>query len=247
MPDLTPSAWIIAIIAAAATGLAKGGLGGFGMLTVILMAEIFPTKQSTGVVLPMLITADFAAVGFFRKHADWKTVRSLAPPTLLGIALGALLMGRIPDETFRGVIGWIIVAMTALQAARGHFGEGFESVPHSAGFAWAMGAMAGATSMLANAAGPVMAIYLLARGMGKMQLVGTSAWFFCMVNLMKAPFSACLGMMDGAALVLSAILTPVIVIGVLTARWVVGRIPQKLFERLLHLFNLAGASRLILG
>ena len=81
--------------------------------------------------------------------------------------------------------------------------------------------------MLANAAGPVFAVYCLAVSLPKMEFVGTSAWFFLIVNSFKIPFSLALGLIHGGTLLLNLLLSPVIVAGLLAGRWLTARIPQR--------------------
>jgi hypothetical protein len=108
-----------------------------------------------------------------------------------------------------------------------------------------MGILAGAATMLANAAGPVFAIYLIAVGLPKMEFVGTSAWFFFIINLFKVPFSIALGLIRGQTLMLNLILAPAVLVGVLAGRWLLDRIPQRLFEHMLLGFAVLAALRLI--
>ena len=109
---------------------------------------------------------------------------------------------------FAPVIGWIILALTVLQLMRMQRPRWFETVPHSRWFAWSMGLLAGVTTMLANAAGPVFAIYCLALSLPKLEMVGTNAWFFFLINAFKVPFSAGLGLIRKDTLLLNAALVP---------------------------------------
>jgi len=103
------------------------------------------------------------------------------------------------------------------------------------------------TTMLANAAGPIMAIYLLACRLPKMELVGTGAWFFFVVNVSKVPFSAGLGLIDGQSLLLTLVLAPLVAAGAFFGKWLLARINQALFEALLIAFTVLAAVRLLLG
>jgi len=49
------------------------------------------------------------------------------------------------------------------------------------------GLLGGFTTMIGNAAGPVMAIYLLSLKMPKYSFVGTNAWFFLVINCRYLP------------------------------------------------------------
>lgn len=244
--ELLTRAWLLAAIAALCVGLAKAGLGGFGMITVLFMAEVLPARESTGVVLPLLIVGDLFAVAAYRHHAQWRYIRRLLLPAVIGIGIGYLLMNLIPDRSFKHVMGWIILALTVLQWSRQYFNE--ETVTrlaHTHTFGWSMGGMAGASTMMANAAGPVMSLYFLAVNLPKYELIGTGAWYFLIVNLIKVPFSAHLGLINGTSLTLVAMLAPFVVLGIGIGRALVGLVPQKIFEWILLLSAAAGALRLI--
>ena len=87
--------------------------------------------------------------------------------------------------------------------------------------------------MVANAAGPIFGLYLLSLALPKEQMVGTSAWFFLIVNVLKLPFSASLGLLHAPSLKLDLMLCPLVVLGTLTGRQLLSKIPQKHFETLL--------------
>ena len=112
----------------------------------------------------------------------------------------------------------------------------FGDVPHNRWFAWGMGLIAGITTMLANAAGPIFALYALAVALPKFEIVGTSAWFFFIINSFKVPFSLGLGLIHGQTLLLNLVLSPVIVAGVFGGRWIITRIPQRMFDAFLLAF-----------
>lgn len=245
MPALSLFQWSLAILAAFGIGIAKSGFAGVSMVHVLVFAFLFGARDSTGVVLPMLIVGDIAAVSAFRQHARWDYIRRMLPPACLGVILGWLLMQRISDAAFKPLIGAIILLLTALQLFRLARPRLFQDVPHSIWFAWSMGLLAGVTTMLANAAGPIMALYFLAIALPKLEFVGTSAWFFLVINCFKVPFSAGLGLIHPGTLLFNAALVPAIIAGLFAGRWMVTRIAQKLFDGLLLAFAAAAALRLI--
>ena len=154
--------WTLAFFAALCIGLSKSGLPGLGMVTVLLMAEVMPARESTGTVLPLLLCGDVLAVLVFQKHARWQQIWKVLPPAFVGIIAGYFLMQRIPEHIFRPVIGWIVLLLAVLQFWRKRYPATFRRIPHTRWFAWMMGGASGVTTMMANAAGPVMTIYLLA-------------------------------------------------------------------------------------
>lgn len=245
MPHLTAAQWLLAALAAFGIGLSKSGFAGVSLVHVLVFIFLFGARDSTGVVLPMLIVGDTLAVLAFRQHARWDYIRRLLPPAITGIVIGWRLMLGLSDAAYKPLIGAIILVLACLQLLRLWRPILFEKVPHQLWFAWVIGLLAGVTTMVANAAGPVMALFFIAVSLPKFELVGTSAWFFFVINCLKVPFSAQLGLIHSSTLTLNAILVPAIACGLFTGRWCVTRIPQRLFDALLLAFAAIAALRLI--
>jgi hypothetical protein len=240
------SVLILPFVAALCVGLAKGGLGGFAALAVLVMAEAMPARASTGVILLLLIMGDSYAVRAYGAHANWKMVRRLMLPVALGIIAGWWIMDRIDDVTFRVTLGWIILVLSVIQVARPYFEEPFEAVARTPMCANLFGWMAGMATMLANAAGAVMTLYFLSVSPAKMAFLGTQSWLFIMLNLFKVPFSIDLGLINLDVVLSSVVLAPGVIMGLIIARAVIDWISQRWFERLMLAFTVAAALRLIL-
>jgi uncharacterized membrane protein YfcA len=245
MPDLTSVQWCLAVLAAAGIGISKSGLAGVSLLHVLIFAFLFGARDSTGVVLPMLIVGDVLAVATFRQHARWDYIRRLLPPAAAGVIVGSLLIGQLSESQFKPLVGIVILLLTILQLVRLWRPSLYEHVPHQTWFVWMIGLVAGVTTMLANAAGPIMALYLVAVALPKYELVGTSAWFFLAINVFKVPFSAGLGLIREDTLALNVVLVPFIAAGLFAGRWLVKRIPQKIFDGFLLVFAAVAALRLV--
>jgi uncharacterized membrane protein YfcA len=211
----------------------------------MVFALLFGARDSTGIVLPMLLVGDLCAIAAYRRQARWDYLRRMLPPACVGIVAAAAVMGRLSDAAFKPVIGWIILALCILQFIRMIWPHSFGDVPHGHGFAWTMGLLAGATTMLANAASPIMTIYFLAVALPKLVFVGTAAWFFFLVNAFKVPFSAGLGLIHPGTLLFNLVLSPAVVAGFLIGGWLIRRVPQRLFDGVLMTFAAVAALRLI--
>ncbi len=237
----------MAAVAALCVGISKSGFGGMGMLTVTLMAAIMPgqERESTGVVLPLLICGDLFAVAVYRRHANWGHLVGLLPPAVVGVCAGYFWLRMLEKVDFRPIIGGIILALVALQAVRQWRVKRDAEIPHGKPFVWGTGFAAGVTTMLANAAGPVMTLYFLAVRLPKMELVGTAAWYFLIVNVLKLPFSANLGFITPASLGFNLLLVPFVGLGIWGGRWLLHRIDQRRFERVLLLLIIASALHLL--
>jgi uncharacterized membrane protein YfcA len=245
LPDLTPVQWLLAALGAIGIGLSKAGLAGIGLFHVVVFALLFGARQSTGVVLPMLLAGDVTAVTAFHQHARWDYIRRMLPPACLGVIVAAGIMRRLDDWLFKPMIGWIIMVLAVLQVVRMARPAWFASAPHSIAFAWICGLFVGAATMMANAAGPIFGLYTVALSLPKMEIVGTGAWFFLLINAFKVPFSFWLGLIQGRTLTLNILLMPAIFVGVFAGHQILRRLPQRAFELLMVGFAVVAALRLI--
>jgi len=249
--------WQYALIALGAflVGLGKGGLPGVGNLAVVLMAIALPARDSVGVLLPILISADVIAVFVYRRHALWSMIGRLAPWTAAGVWLGYAVFEHVDDERMRVLIGGILLTMAAAHwtrkalAARaqraGRTPE--EQAPHSLVFVGVTGIVGGFATMVANAAGPVAALFFIAAGLPKYAFIGTSAWFFLLVNGFKVPFMVGVGVIDAASFALSASFMVFSVSGATVAPFIVRFINQRVFEALIWFFVVLGGLKLIVS
>jgi len=238
--------WTCAILGALMIGVAKTGIAGLGMLAVALLTYVFPSsKEASGVDLPLLIFADVIAVVSYRAHTQWPYLWRVLPWTALGVVLGYFALGRISDRDTRWLIGGIILGLTILT-----FWRRYRPSPPDADAAihWSVslfvGILGGFVTLIANAAGPLMAIYLLAMRLPKMQYVGTTAMFFLLLNLFKVPFMASLNLVNAQSITFNLYLLPVVALGTLAGRWLLQRIDQRLFENLV--LALSGFAGLLL-
>jgi len=251
--------WALAIVAAVLIGVSKTGIAGVGMLIVVIFAQIMPAKQATGIVLPLLCFGDFVAVASYRQHTQWRFLWRLFPWTAAGVVIGYFALRRIDDRETRLLVGALVVALVGLHVARrlwnGRKAErkqpaiADERVLVGEEYGWwfapFIGVLAGFTTLVANAAGPLMVIYLLAVGLPKMEFVGTGAVFFMLLNLFKVPFMVHLGLISAGSFKLNLLLAPAVFVGALLGRKVLARTNQKLFENLaLGLSALAGIKLL---
>jgi len=245
MLQLSTVDWIIVALCAALVGLSKTGLPGVGILTVLLLAHVLPARASVGVLLPMLITGDVFAVTYYRRHAVWSHLLRLMPWAAAGVVVGWMALGRVNDRQLQPIIGGIVLAMLAVGYWRNKKLKDGESIPTQWYFAAVLGVLAGVTTMMANAAGPIMAIYLLAMRLPKYAFIGTGAWYFLIVNCFKVPFSASLGLLTGQSLKLDAIMAPLVMAGALAGIVVAKHIPQKVFNTVIEVLVIAAAIKLL--
>ena len=249
--ELAPQAWVLLIAAALLVGVSKTALPGINTISIAVFAAILPAKASTGALLLLLIVGDVFALINYRREADWRALVRLIPFAALGLALGAAFLAVTDDVLVRRIIGAILlslIAVTLVRRARGGgraasgAGGGAASLPARATF----GTLGGFTTMVANAGGPVMSMYFLAAGLPVKTFLGTAAWFFAVINLVKVPISVSLGLFTVETLLLDALLIPGVVVGALLGRVIASRIKQRAFEWVVIGGTVLGATYLLL-
>lgn len=241
-----PWQWALLHFAAVISGFSKTGIPGISILSVSIFAVVLPAKAATGVVLPMLIFADVFAYFVYRKNLEWRRVGGLLPWACAGLVLGWLALGYVSNQQASRIIGAIIVLMLGLQVWRRTRGADADAANLPRWFGPFMGVFAGLTTMMANAAGPVMTLYLLAMRLPKLEFLGTSAAFFLLINWIKVPFIAQLGLINVSSLALNLYLLPAVAVGALIGRPVVQRVNQRIFENLALVLAAIAAARLLL-
>ena len=205
-------------------GMAKTGLGGLGMVVVPVMANIFGAKSSTGILLLLLIMADFFGVRYYHMHADIRQLIKLIPSTIIGILTGVFIGDMLSDEYFRLLLAFIIVAGAGMMIIK-------INIKENQIFSIIVGFLGGFITMIGNAAGPIMSIYFLSMGFDKNKFIGTAAWFFLFVNLFKVPLHVFIwGTIDLDILLFDLTLFPLILLGALVGVWIVKKIPERPYK-----------------
>jgi uncharacterized membrane protein YfcA len=266
---MTLTTWLVLALVALSVGVSKSALPGLSTLGVALIATVMPAKESTGLLLLLLLCGDLVAVSSYWRQADWRLLSRMLLPVLGGVLVGVVFLARVDDLVMRRTIGGVLLALLALRAVRwfvdrrsarraerdtAQDGAGDGGAADAADMPVAVGAsvpagepaaqrpnlgvgsvygtLAGFTTMVANAGGPVMSLYLLSVGATKLRFMGTAACFFFATNLVKLPFSIGLSLVTVDTLRTALVLVPLVLLGAVIGRRLLRSIDQKLFERL---------------
>jgi hypothetical protein len=192
MPDflsifpLSFTNWVLIGTCAILIGMSKTGVPGVSMIVVPVMAMIFGGKASTGVLLPILITADLFAVIHYHRHAEWKPLLKALPWAFVGLILALWIGDMVNDHQFKNIIAASVLFSLVLMVWNDRKSKK-NDLPSYPWFAAVFGILGGFATMIGNVAGPVFAIYLLALKLPKKNYIGTTAWFFAIINLSKLP------------------------------------------------------------
>lgn len=184
--DFTLAQLLVFSLVALCIGMSKTGVHGAGMIAVPMLAAVFGGQLSSGIMLPILCLADVMGVWYYHRHASWVHLKKLFPWAAAGTVLGTIVGVYIDDQAFKMIMAVIIVVSVVIMIwlERGHK----EDVPDFYWFAALTGVAGGFTSMIGNLAGSVMAIYFLSMRLPKNSFIGTTAWFFMVINWFKIPF-----------------------------------------------------------
>lgn len=233
-------------LASVLIGFSKTSFGGVAAISVAVFALAMPAKESTATVLLLLIVGDLVAISRYRT-VSWGLLWRLVPGVVPGLLLGAVFMAFVDDVVMQRTIGALLLGMVVLQwwqrrhprAAPGPDGHHHWAASASTGVA------AGFTTMTANAAGPVMALYFLAARIDKVRFIGTNAWFFALINLSKVPLAASLGLFTPTGLLLDLLLIPAVLFGTLLGTWIIRHVSQRQFEAVTLVASAASAVLLL--
>ena len=264
---MTLTTWLVLGLVALSVGVSKSALPGLSTLGVALVATVIPARESTGLLLLLLICGDLVAVSSYWRQADWRLLLRLMLPVLAGVLVGVAFLARVDDLVMRRTIGAVLLLLLAVRAVRALVdrraarearqdaeadpepdvdpaavpvaalaatapADGSGQLPRRHGAGIFYGSLAGFTTMVANAGGPVMSLYLLSMGATKLRFMGTAACFFFATNLVKLPFSIGLSLVTVDTLRTALLLAPLVLLGALLGRRLLRTIKQSVFERL---------------
>ena len=184
--EITTLSWIMALTATFVVGISKAGIKGIAVVSVTLMALAFGAKESTGLVVPLLILADIFAVVYYNRHTQWKYIIRFLPWILAGILIGVIIGKDLDEDTFK--IGMAIIILCSVAMMYWWDRKKSKNVPSHWSFAGFIGILAGITTMIGNLAGAFSNIFFLAMRLPKNEFIGTAAWLFLIINVFKLPF-----------------------------------------------------------
>ena len=236
--------WGLILLAAFFIGLSKAGLKGIDMMNVTIMAIVFGSKASTGIVLPLLCIADIIAVSYYHRHAQWNHFWKLIPWMAIGILVGVYVGKDMNEAVFRKIMAVIIIVTVAIMIALEMRKNPL--IPTNKLFLANMGLAAGFTTMLGNLAGAFSNIYFLAMRMSKNDFIGTAAWIFLVINLFKLPFQVFLWKnITLESLYTDLLLLPAMLIGFWVGLRIVSKIKDDNYRKVVIVLTFLGAIVLL--
>jgi uncharacterized protein len=221
--------WALTLLCAVIIGASRAGFSAGGVFVVPILASIFGGKASTGLLLPILCFADIIAVRYYNRHADWKYLVKLVPFIIIGIIAGLLVGHSISAQKFNLLMAITIIICVIMLIWSDL--KGIKNVPNHWSISAVTGLAAGFMTMIGNVAGPVMYIYLLSMRLPKNSFIGTTAWFFFSVNLIKVPLQIFVWeTITIKSLLFDALHLPAVLIGFFLGFQLIKLIPEHVFR-----------------
>ncbi|WP_040756561.1 sulfite exporter TauE/SafE family protein [Winogradskyella psychrotolerans] len=244
--NLTALQWLAIGFAVFLLGISKSGIKGVSIIIVVILAFVFGEKASTGILLPMLICADILAVIYYNRHADWVVIKKLMPWMIVGVLVGVWVGNDIPEIVFKRLMAIIIlvsvIIMFYLEKRKSN------NVPNNKLFSTGMGFLTGFATMIGNLAGPISNIYFLTMRFQKNEFIGTAAWLFFIINIIKLPFHIFIWeTVSIESLVLNSVLIPAVIIGFLLGAYIVKLISNVNYRRFILIATAIGGVIMLFG
>ena len=236
--------FFVFLVVAVLVGMSKTGVHGAGMIALPLLAAVFGGRLSTGIILPLLCIADVMGVWYYHRHTSWKHLRKLFPWAMLGTVIGTYVGVIINDEVFKIVMGVIIVGSVVIMIWLERANQ--KNIPDHPIFSATTGVLGGFTSMVGNLAGSVMAVYFLSIRFPKNEFIGTSAWFFMVMNWFKVPFHVfAWKTINVNTFLLDLAMLPLIVLGAYLGILIVKNLQERAYRRFIIGMTLVAAVLMI--
>ncbi len=244
MPELSLINYIIAAICAFLLGISKSGIKGIASLIVTGLALVYGAKNSTGIMMPLLLVGDVFAITYYKRHVQKEYIIKLLPWMVLGVLLGVIGGNYISESIFKNGMALIILFSVGLM----YYWENKKdkTVPSHWSFASSMGLLAGFTTMIGNLAGAFSNIYFLAMRIPKNNFIGTAAWLFFFINSFKVPFHIwSWKTINSESILISLKLIPFVIMGLIAGVFLVKKIEDEIYRKLILLFTAIGGVAIL--
>ncbi|MDC6387925.1 sulfite exporter TauE/SafE family protein [Maribacter sp. PR1] len=244
--EVSLTSWILATLAAFVIGMSKAGIKGIAVINVTFMALAFGAKESTGMVVPLLILADIFAVIYYNRHTQWSYVFKVLPWMVFGLVIGVFIGKDLPESLFR--IGMAVIIIITVFMMYWWDRKKIKTVPTHWTFSSSIGTLAGITTMVGNLAGAFSNIYFLAMRLPKNHFIGTAAWLFLIINVLKLPFHFFVWeTITWESLVLNVKLLPGIFLGFFVGIRIIKLINEEFFRKMILVLTALGALLIMVG
>jgi uncharacterized membrane protein YfcA len=249
-----PEVWTPLLIGLVGTGVflygvSKAAMPVLGGLASLLLVLALTPTIAAGFAVPVLIAGDFIALALYRQHANWRLIRKLIPGVLLGFAITALMFLYLDTAVLSRLVGSIILISVVVEISRQRNAGSDPSdspVMTNPVAVVLFGVLTGVTTMAANAGGAAMSMYLVRMRVPMLVFMGTSTWFFFVLNMSKVPFVLALGLITSDSLIANLWFAPLLGLGAVAGYFVFRRMSQLVFVRIALFLSAVASAWLII-
>ena len=234
---------LVLLSAGMITGFSKFSVGGMGLLILPVNMIALPGPEALGVIAPMYVITDLMAISTYRKHIVWPTLFRFLPIAALGVGMGGWLLAGIKPDQFQLMLGVLVLVMLGYSILTDHYPSNFMRHPAAI---YVAGLVSGVISIMANAAGPIVSLFLMEQKLSKEAYMSTRAWCILLINLAKFPPLIMLGLMNKETILFSVYCLPGMVIGAFMGYWLVKKLDLTQFKWLIRGMSAIAAIKLFM-
>jgi hypothetical protein len=244
--ELLPWQWVAWIGFGICIGLLKAGFSGISVIMIPVMALIFGARASTGILLPVYCFADLLAVLYYRRHAEWKYILRLLPWTLAGFVVAILVERLVPVQAFKYLMGVCIIAGLIVMVWNDLRGQN-KPPPSGWWFSAFSGVAGGFATMIGNISGAFLSVFLLSMRLPKNSFVGTTAWYFLIINYLKLPIQIFIWKnITVETLLFNSTLIPAVLAGLVLGIVLIKKISEPLFRKIIIVLTFISTALLFI-
>ncbi len=236
--------FIVAVISVLIVGISKSGFGaGLGVLSLPLMASQSSINEALAILLPLLIAIDLVGLQRFIKNADYRILKLVLIPAMLGMLLGYLFFSAITPKILSLSIGIFTLLFLIQNLVMARF-----NLKEAKPYPWlgrVMGLVSGFTSFVAHIGGPPITVYMLREKVIPIIYTSTLGVFFAIINFGKLVPYAYLDLLSFNQLSTSILLLPCVPVGVYLGFYLAKRISMKWYYIIVQFFLAVASVKLI--
>lgn len=220
--------------------------GGIGLVLTPTLSLVLPAPVVLALVAPLMNLSDPIALRYYWGQWDARQMRLLMPTALVGVALGAWALSRLPVFWIGKVIGAVALVLGVLQLVAIGRRRPAAPAPPPRSVGVAAGLLTGAASMIAHSGGVIVSLYLVRLRLPTTAILATGNAVYVFANLVKVAGYWQIGFLTGPIVLSALAASPLIVAGAWLGYRVNRRLPRRAFELAIVAIAIAGALRLLL-
>ncbi|MEM7058299.1 MAG: sulfite exporter TauE/SafE family protein [Pseudomonadota bacterium] len=209
------------------------GIGG-GVILIAVLASLLPPAALIPVHAVVQVGSNAGRALIMRAHIDWPVWGVFLIGTVVGVAIGGVIVVDLPPAVIQITVG-LFILWTII-------GKPPAFLRHSA---WLAGGVSSVLTMFFGATGPFVAAYLKTQNYDRMTQVAMQGACMTAQHLLKVVAFGVLGFAFGPYIILTVGMIGFGFLGTIVGRRILMNIDEALFKRVLSIILVVLALRLI--